>query len=273
MPTPRQANKPRVPTVMKLGELLRAFSTERPSWRVNDLAGHLKWDVATTHRFVKALVEIRLLDQRDSGYHIGSLPFELSAIALTDEPQRAELLRWIEEIRDETNLTTQIGVLDDGAVAILASRESRAAIKAAAMLGARLPLHATAAGKAILIQHPDDAIAALLPPTLEAFTSQTIVDRGMLMSELRAARESGIAGVASEVTEGLDALAIPIPAGFFGSAPAALTCIGLSRSLVPEQWEVAERALRAKAAILADRGGRSFDLTPHVRGVEGRASQ
>jgi DNA-binding IclR family transcriptional regulator len=243
-----------VPTLLKLGDLLRAFSTEHPTWRLSDLAAHLAWDLATTHRFLKALEDINLLDLRDGQYHIGSLPFELSAIALTDEPLRAELLRWVEEVSAETNLTTQIGVLDDGGVAIIASREGRGAIKAAAMLGARLPLHATAAGKAILSQYPEADLAALLPQRLEAFTQHTITDADALRVELIAARSSGLAGVASELTEGLDALAIPIPAGMFGAAPAALTCIGLSRSLVADQWEVAERVLRERAALLAHRG-------------------
>jgi DNA-binding IclR family transcriptional regulator len=236
--------KPRVPTIHKIGELLAVFTPARSQWKLQDLARQLEWDVATTHRFLKALVDIRLLDYHDETYSIGLLPLELASVSVTTAPRRRQLLERIQQISEESGLTVQIGVLERDAVAIVASHESRGALRAAAMLGERLPLHATAVGKAILTQLSDAEIEELLPSKLPAFTDRTITERTRLLDELRAGRESGMTHADGELSEGLYALAIPIPWGYFASQVAGLTCAGVSREIVPEQWETAAGALR-----------------------------
>ncbi|HZO95971.1 MAG TPA: IclR family transcriptional regulator C-terminal domain-containing protein [Gaiellaceae bacterium] len=248
-PTGGTTMKPRVPTVHRIGQLLSVFTVARPAWRLHELARALDWDMATTHRLAKALVDISVLDFDDDGvYRIGLLPVELAAISVSGDPRRRELLRRIEEIGEESRLTTQIGVLERDAVAIVASHESHSALRAAAMLGERLPLHATAVGKAILTQLDLAQVRRLLPARLPSFAARTITDRSELLEEVAKAREEGIAYADSELSDGLYAMAIPIPGRYGGTQPAGLTCAGISRDLAPEQWSVAERALRKQAA-------------------------
>jgi DNA-binding IclR family transcriptional regulator len=240
-----KVEKPRVPTLLKMGRLLNVFTLAKPVWRLHDLAIEMGWDDATAHRFLKALVEIRMLDEDENGaYRIGLRPLELAAISLQTEPRRQDLLRRMEEITEESGLTTQIGVLEGNSIVIAASRESHGALRAAALLGQRLPIHATAAGKALLTEFTDREIAEILPEKLERFTATTVTTREGLIREIEEVREGGLARVDSELSEGLFALAIPIPPRYFGSSPSALTCAGMSRSFVPEQWEIAEAALR-----------------------------
>lgn len=238
--------KPRVPTIHKIGELLGRFTPANPNWKLQDLARVSGWDVTTTHRFAKALVEIRLLDYHDETYSIGVLPLELAAASVSSAPGRRRLLEHIEQISEASGLTVQIGVLERDAVAIVASHESRSAIRAAAMLGERLPLHATAVGKAILCQLADDAIEELLPPKLATFTHRTISDRDQLLDEIRAARADGLTQADSELSQGLYALAIPLPWGYFTSQLAGLTFAGVSREIDRERWETATEALRTQ---------------------------
>ena len=241
-----------MPTLLKMGRLLNMFTLEKPVWRLHELATELGWDDATTHRFLKALVEIRMLDDDENGaYRVGLRPLELAAISLQTEPRREDLLQRMEEITEESSLTTQIGVLEGNSIVIAASRESRGALKAAALLGQRLPLHATAAGKALLTQFTDREIAEILPEELERFTASTITAREAVIREIEEARQVGLACADSELSEGLYALAIPIPPRYFGSHPCALTCAGLSRSVVSEQWEIAEAALREQTERFA----------------------
>jgi DNA-binding IclR family transcriptional regulator len=251
--------KPRVPTIHKIGALLAVFTPAHPHWKLQDLARELGWDTATTHRFLKALLEIRLLDYHDETYSIGLLPLELAAVSMQTAPRRRQLLERIEQISGASGLTVQIGVLERDAVAIVASHESRGALRAAAMLGERLPLHATAVGKAILCQLTDAEIEELLPARLPGFTERTITDRDRLMDEVRAGREEGMTHADGELSGGLYALAISLPWGYFASDIAGLTCAGISREIVPEQWEVAAGALReqmeefgARAPIAGD---------------------
>ncbi len=245
----------RIPTVVKMVQLLRAFTPATPTWKLLELSRNLGWDGATTHRFLKALVEARMLDvDSDLRYRIGPLPLQLAAVAASVEPGWKELLSRLPEVADRTQLTTQIGVLDAGAVSIIASHESGGALKAAASLGERLPLHATAGGKAILAQLSDAEIVETLPAKLERFTEHTIVSRTALIDQLNTVRESGLAFVDSELSLGLSAAAVAIPSSWFGTAPAALVCAGLSRDLVADQWEEADRTLLELKAHFASPG-------------------
>ncbi len=249
-----ESSKPRVPTIHKIGELFAVFTTAKPSWKLQDLARQLEWDAATTHRFLKALVDIRMLDYDDESavYSVGLLPLELAGISDSASPRRRELLAQIAQIGEESELTTQIGVQENDVVAIVASHESSAALRAAAMLGERLPLHASAAGKAILTQITDEEIEALLPRTLESFTSRTITDRAELIEQVQKGREDGTTFVEGELSDGLYALAIPVPRNHFSSQLAGVTCAGISREIAPAKWEIAETALRELAATFPE---------------------
>lgn len=240
----------RIPTLLKMVQLLRAFTPQAPTWKLLELARHLGWDGATTHRFLKALVQTGMLEvDEDVRYRIGPLPLQLAAVAASVEPGWSDLLSRLPDVAARTQLTTQISVLDGEAVAIIASHESGGALKAAASLGERLPLHATAGGKAILAQLPNEQIAEILPKQLERFTAKTIVSRAKLLEELDRVRSTGIAFVDSELSLGLSAAAVAIPSSWFGTAPAAMVCTGLARELVPEQWVEAERTLQELRAL------------------------
>jgi IclR family transcriptional regulator, KDG regulon repressor len=235
----------RIPTLQKMVDLLQVFTPDRPRVRWDHLARDLSWDGATTHRFLKALTELRMLELNEDGsYSLGTLPVQLATVYMSTKPQRRELLARLEELSHETELTTQIGILDGDRVAIVASQEGRSAVKAAAMLGERLPLHATAGGKAILAGLSDTEIAGLLPTTLERLTPNTLPSRAQLMAAVEQTRRSGLARAESELSHGLLAIAIPLPAGYFDARPAALTCAGPEMSADSNVWEHAEEVLR-----------------------------
>jgi len=61
-----------------------------------------------------------------------------------------------------------------------------------------IPLHATSSGKVFLAWLPEDERAAVLPATLERFTSHTIVDRAALDAELERVRRDGYASCLGE---------------------------------------------------------------------------
>lgn len=237
----------RIPTLQKMAQLLHVFTPTRPRWRLEELARELNWDGASTHRFLKALAALRMLEMHeDWSYSLGTLPVELAAVYMSTDPRRRELLDRLEGLSDATGLTMQIGILDGDRLAIVASQEGRSALKAAAMLGERLPLHATAGGKAILSEIADSEIADLLPEKLEGFTANTLTTRTGLLVAIGETRASGIARARSELTHGLDAVAIALPAGYFDSRPAALTCAGPAPADGSRQWEQAEEVLEAE---------------------------
>jgi DNA-binding IclR family transcriptional regulator len=246
---PEAAPRPTLTTLDKLVELLDAFSPERPAWPLNDLARHLGWDKATTYRFVTKLVELSFLERdKDGNYGHGTFALELWARSLGASPVRQRLTRAMGEIAARTGLTTQVGFLDGSQVVITLSEEGTMLVNAAARLGARVPVHATALGKVILAQLADDEIGGLLAEELEPHTNQTITTRTLLLEEVAAVRDTGVAHAWSELAEGLDAVAVPLPRSVLG-AVAGIGCAGPSAGS-PLRREVVETELRQAAEEL-----------------------
>lgn len=241
-------SRPRVPTLRKAAELLELFSHEQPTWRLRDVALAVGWDKSTAYRILEALVDCRFLDRTPDGeYQVGVLPLELGAVYLSTDPVRRLLVSEVQRIADASGLTTQLGVLDGARVAIVTSHEGTSPVKAAAMLGQRLPLHASAAGKAILAQLADEELDGILPDELEPYTARTITSRDALLAAVAIVRESGVAVAEGELAEGLDAVAVPLGRGRIGTTVAALTCAGPPAAVMPAAWETARAALQEVA--------------------------
>lgn len=243
--------KPRVPTVRKVAELVGVFTADRPTWPLHELAAELSWNKSTTHRFATELVAIGLLDRDpDGNFQLGRLCLELAAVYQSTKPERERLARQVDEIASTTGLTAQLGILEGDAVSVIACVEGSSALKAAASLGQRLPLHATGMGMAVLWQLSKQEFESLIPEQLPALTDHTITSRTQLAARLQGIGDMGLARVESEYAEGLYVLAIPLPRGIFG-VPSSLCCAGPSPSVSgSDQWDRAERALRSVYADL-----------------------
>jgi DNA-binding IclR family transcriptional regulator len=160
-------------------------------------------------------------------------------------PVRQRLARIMEEVRDQTGLTTQAGFLDGTHVVIALSEEGTDLVKASATLGARLPVHATAIGKAVLAQLSNEGIDGILGAGLPALTKRTATTQKRVRQEIEAVRARGLATAESELEDGLDAIAVALPPAVFG-VPAGLGCSGPSASVV-QRRDAVEAALRAAA--------------------------
>ncbi|TWB60261.1 IclR family transcriptional regulator [Bradyrhizobium sacchari] len=247
----------RVPTVQKLGSLLQLFIPEAVDGcapckvcKLQDIARHLGWDDGTTHRFLVSLTEIGMLERTsDDRFRIGVLAMQLASVYVAASELRGVILEKIEELSAATRLTTEVGALQSGAMVVIASRQGSMPLTSRCMLGEKVPLHATAGGKAILSQLGDAEVEELCRGKLVGLASNTRTTLSSLMWDIGHARESGFVSTLSEYAEGLRSIAIPLPAGCFGTGPAALACSGPAILSGPG-WEIAEEELRAFAATL-----------------------
>jgi DNA-binding IclR family transcriptional regulator len=77
-------------------------------------------------------------------------------------------------------------------------------------LGSRVPLHATAGGKALLAYESPDAVDAYCDAGLSRHTGRTVTDPADLRAELRSVADRGIAYDRGEYFEGMRGVAAPI---------------------------------------------------------------
>lgn len=104
-------------------------------------------------------------------------------------------------------------------------------------VGERMPLHVTAAGKAILASLSDEELAEFLDGyPLTAFTDETVTDAVELKEEIREVRESGVSFCREEQYEGVVGVGASIGPGVL-TAPAALAIIGPADRLYGRYFE------------------------------------
>ncbi len=255
----------RLSTLDKTAELLRVFRPERPVWRLHELAAALGWDKATTLRLLGKLVELGFLERADDVYRLGRVIGELGAVYAGASPGRQRLVRAIERVHARTGLTTQVGILDGAELVIILSEEGTTLVKVAATLGARLPLHATAIGKAILAQVDDATIAALVPERPAVLTPRTVSRRSALRAEVETVRASGLAHAAAELADGLEAYAVAIPSSIFGTV-AALGCAGPTAEVQAGRDAVEAALMEAAEDLRPLHRARTADADVHGEG-------
>jgi len=117
------------------------------------------------------------------------LSFAFSAEKSLDVVQTA--FPFMAELRDRINETVKLSVRNKDWAVVVSKIEAQKEYHVTTKIGARFPLHAGAAGKALLAYSPKKEIDHYLGSYLEKFTDQTIVSPEALKAELAAIRENG----------------------------------------------------------------------------------
>jgi len=188
--------------------------------------------------------------RHDGSYNLGFRLYELGSQAVSHINLRQECMPFLHLLRDHTNLTCHLGILDSNDAIYLVKLESSSTIGVKTWEGLRLSLHSSAVGKALLIDHDAAAIAALYPTEdLEVFTPHTLPTVSRLQEDLREARKRGWAFDDSERYEDLRCIAAPIR-GVDGNIVAAVSVVGAAFQIPDARIpELAEETLRACAEM------------------------
>ncbi|WP_433443943.1 IclR family transcriptional regulator [Nonomuraea sp. CA-141351] len=135
----------------------------------------------------------------------------------------------MEELRQRTGETIHLMVPEGDAVVLIERLETDKPLRIVLPLGIRLPLHASANGKAVLAHRPSP------PDELPAYTDTTIIDREALSAELEAVRARGYADNRGEWRSDIAAVASAVlgPDG-----PIASLSISTPASRMPEDLRV-----------------------------------
>ncbi|MEA2330100.1 MAG: IclR family transcriptional regulator, acetate operon repressor [Thermoleophilaceae bacterium] len=116
----------------------------------------------------------------------------------------------LQQLRDATGETANLAVLDGLAIVYAGQAESSRAVRLFTTIGRRVPLHACAAGKAILAFSPPSLLDQVLEKGLIRLTGHTLATRRELVDDLEATRRRGFAIDREEYEEGVVCVAAPI---------------------------------------------------------------
>lgn len=213
-------------TVKKIGPVLDLFTTERPEWRMTEIARALGMPKSSAHSLVTTLAEVGLLSVGDQGryqlgWHLVSLAERIRATRNYGE----HAVPVMHQLQAATKETVLLAALDRHEVLYLEKVEGTHPMVrlAGVRVGARAPVHCTAVGKVLLAERGPQEVRALLESVgLEARTPNTITTVDAFEDELRRVRVNGFAFDRQEIVADVACVAAPVRDGH-GSVIAALS--------------------------------------------------
>src|SRR5216110_2952086 len=171
--------KARLSSVANAIRLLTSFSGEEDELGITTLAGRLRLAKSTVHRLAATLTGAGFLEQNDETgkYRLGLALFELGSLVRRRMDVADAARQKLRELLEMTGETVQLAIIDHHSVLYVYEMESRRAIRMAAAVGARAPLHCTAVGKVLLAAQSEEYVTQVVDLGLKAFTPKTIVRR------------------------------------------------------------------------------------------------
>ena len=188
-------------------ELLRASGTAR----LSTVARELDLSKSTAHRHLKTLEGRGYVVDTEDGYALSLQFLDLGEFTRTRDPAYQLAMEKVDELARRTDERAQFMVEEHGRAVYVYRKTGSHAVKADSYPGKRVPVHASAAGLAILSKLSTDRVEAILARHgLEALTSETITNRDDLFDELDRIRERGYSVNDQGTIEGLRAVGAPV---------------------------------------------------------------
>lgn len=169
---------------------------------------------SATHRILQSLAESGYAEQgQDGSYTVGPRLVELAARVFSVVPVLKMADSIMTELVREVGETCYLATYwrGDAFTTFIHRVESDNPVRHVQALGARLPLHAGAVGKAILSASDIDVDTL----DLVAFTPRTLTGKASLLKELKRARTLGYATSIEERVIGAAGVAAPVVSGDF----------------------------------------------------------
>ena len=188
--------KTSIQVIERMMDLLDALARHDEPVNLKRLAHSTSLHPSTAHRILNVMVEFRMVDRIEPGtYRLGIRLLELGNLVKSRINLRQEALPFMRSLHQELHETVNLSVRQgDEMVYVERLLSDRTAMRVVHLIGARAPLHITAAGKIFLLEDGPEKCQEYARRTgLEVFTKNTIRDFAALNKELDRVRKTGYA--------------------------------------------------------------------------------
>lgn len=180
---------------------------------ISEMAALLGRSKSTIHGMVNTLAQWGYLEQNPENrkYRLGLTLLELGYLVQERIDIRNEARPWCQQLADKYSTTVHLAAASDGEMIYIDKVDVGSSRITYSRVGKRAPMHCTGIGKAILAYMPATYLEKhIFSKPLEKFTANTIVERDMLIKELKKIREQGYAVDNGEIEVGVQCLAAPV---------------------------------------------------------------
>lgn len=211
----------------RMTAILEAFDQYDTGLGISELALRAGLPKSTVSRLVATLVRQRYLERDGKRIHLGLRLFELGQLAEQPRGLRVAALPVMADLRNTTGENVHLAIRDRREMVCIAVMRGRSAAPLAVRTGGRLPIHATALGKAVLAHSPPSDFEEIVSAGLDAWTAHTISDPAVLRRQLDAIRRGGLATEVGEFAVGVScaASAVFAPQGGLVGAVSVSGCV------------------------------------------------
>jgi IclR family transcriptional regulator, KDG regulon repressor len=144
-------------------------------------------------------------------YRLGIRFFELGMIYTSNFPFRKVIRPHLEQMARELNLTSSWAILGKNKIIVVDRIQNLTIDLVTHIMGVNSPVYCTSVGKILLAYLPKNEQEEILDSVdLNKFTKNTVVDRKLIMENLKLVRENGYATDQEEMFEDLNCIAAPI---------------------------------------------------------------
>jgi DNA-binding IclR family transcriptional regulator len=222
-----------IQSVDRAARILEALAGGPRRLGVSELADRLGLSRPTVHGLLQTLQMHGFVEQdRDSDkYQLGAGLLQLGNSYLDLNELRGRSIVHAERLAARAQAAVRVGVMHGATVVVVHHVFRPDAAFQVLEVGAQLPVHASALGKAMLAYAPAETVDDLLAEPPPRLTSRTLTPKA-LRDELESVRERGLARERDEAVLGESSIAAPI-FDHSGHAVGAIGVVGDTERILP----------------------------------------
>lgn len=252
-PSPRGLARGGVQSVHRTLDVLEALAARGGEANFAMLREDLGLPPSTLHRILATLVSRGYVrqDPYNGRYRIGSRAFQVGSHFLEPGNLRDLARPVMRALAARVGESVNLAVRDGDAAMYVETVESSQTVRTFARIGARVPLHCTGVGKALLSgASPEEVRRIARQQGLKAYTPHTLTRVADLLAEVNRVRELGYALDREEYELGVRCAAAPVH-DHIGHVVAALSASGPAYRLTDETLGTLSRSVREAAVELS----------------------
>lgn len=208
-----QKKQKTIGSVIKAVEIIELLSAAEDEMGVTEISQKLNYGVSASYHLLATLKMCRMIEQNNKTkkYRLGLKLWKIGRMAMKQNHLTSFIQPYLVKLRELTEETANLTIMENGDIVYIAQEESLKLIRMFTKIGARVPLHCCAAGKAILAYQPEEKQNSIISTlNFRKYTDKTVVDSNRLKEELEKIRHHGYAFDDEEREVGVSCIAAPI---------------------------------------------------------------
>lgn len=193
-------------------DVLEQFYLNVDEIGVTELSKRLKLHKNNVFRLLATLEARGYIEQNRAteNYRLGLKCLQLGQTYVQQMGFLHQAKSTLEELVKTAKESSFVAIRKGTAIVPLDFLEARSAVRVVSFLGTTLPLHCTAPGKIYLAFDSEEGLNQSIPEKLDRYTDRTIIDRRILLEQVKEISQSGYAMEQGEFMEEVISVAVPI---------------------------------------------------------------